>query len=74
MDQGILNNRVQTVIVNGECLSTAKVTSGFPQGSVLGPILFLIFINDLPNVIQASFKLFGDDANIYPIFAEKKMY
>ena len=63
-----LNNMVQKVIVNGECPSTAKVTSGIPQGSVFfGPILFLIFINDLPNVIQASIKLFADDAKIYQI-------
>ena len=60
-----LNNRVEKVIVNGECSSAAKVSSGIPQGSVLEPILFLIFINDLPDVIQASIKVFADDAKIY---------
>ena len=72
LNQGIFNNRVQKVIVCGECSNTAKVTSGIPQGSVLGPILFLVFINDLPNVIQASIKLFADDAKIYHIVTSQE--
>ena len=51
--------------MDGYRAKKAKVTSGIPQGSVLGPILFLIFINDLPLVIQALKKLFADDAKIY---------
>ena len=62
-----LSNRIQTVLVDGNSSSKAKVTSGIPQGSVLGPILFLIFINDLPSVIQALKKLFADDAKVYQI-------
>ena len=53
--------------MDGNSSSKAKVTSGIPQGSVLGPILFLIFINDLPSVIQALKKLFADDAKVYQI-------
>ncbi|MEW8547072.1 MAG: reverse transcriptase family protein [Candidatus Thiodiazotropha sp.] len=67
-----LSNRVQKVMVNGKGSDTAKVTSGIPQGSVLGPILFLIFINDLPEVIQASIKLFADDAKIYQIVSSEE--
>ena len=48
-------------------LNGRDMTSGIPQGSVLGPILFLIFINDLPKVIKCLIKLFADDAKLYQI-------
>ena len=60
-----LKGRTQSVLVDGYRSTKAKVTSGIPQGSVLGLILFLNFINDLPLVIQALKKLFADDAKIY---------
>lgn len=60
-----LSDRSQKVVVNGRQSKTAKVTSGIPQGSVLGPILFLVFINDLPDTIIACMKLFADDAKIF---------
>ncbi len=42
-----------------------RVTSGVPQGSGLGPALFLLYINDLPNIIESLTKLFADDTKIY---------
>ena len=41
------------------------MTSGIPQGSILGPILFIIFINDMPKAVDSMMKLFADDAKIF---------
>ena len=53
------------MVINGKFSHWIRVTSGIPQGSVLGPILFLIFINDLPDVLNCCMKLFADDAKLY---------
>ena len=61
-----LCNRSQYVSVNGHNSNCLDITCGVPQGSVLGPLLFLMYINDLPNSsTKLTFYLFADDTNIY---------
>ena len=65
MDRGaFLKNRTQVVRVNGEDSFSAPVLSGIPQGIVLGPLLFAIYINDLPDNIRSDSFLFADDTKI----------
>ena len=61
----LLTGRHQRVVVNNIQSDEESVLSGVPQGSVLGPVLFLIFINDLPDTIDASVRIFADDTKIY---------
>ena len=63
--QSLLIGRTQTVVLDGESSNEVPVTSGVPQGSVLGPLLFLLYINDLPENIQSQVRLFADDTAIY---------
>ena len=64
--ESYLSNRKQYVSVNGNTSDELIITHGVPQGSVLGPLLFLMFINDLPDVSKhLTFYLFADDTNIY---------
>ena len=63
--ENFLNNRTQKVVINSKFSNKADVSSGVPQGTVLGPVLFLIFINDLPNNVNSHVRLFADDCILY---------
>ena len=60
-----LENRKQSVVVNGKQSSLIDVVSGVPQGTVLGPLLFLLHINDLPSVVSSKVRVFANDCFIY---------
>ena len=61
-----LSGKSQYVTVNGHSSDLLPISRGVPQGSVLGPMLFLIYVNDLPNISKVlQFYLFADDTSIY---------
>ena len=63
--EDFLKDRHQKVIVNGTYSDSAPVTSGVPQGSVLGPVLFLIYVSDMPEMVQNFISLFADDTKLF---------
>lgn len=63
--RAFLTDRKQCVVVNSCKSSTSPVSSGIPQGSVLGPTLFLIFINDIEDGIKSTMRLFADDSKLF---------
>ena len=62
-----LDNRKQRVIIPGVCSDWSLVKAGVPQGSILGPLLFLLYINDIVENINSSIRLFADDTSLYII-------
>ena len=62
-----LDNRKQIVVVNGCESRMMNLNAGVPQGSILGPLLFLIYINDICSVVQSNIRLYADDSIIFAI-------
>ena len=62
-----LRNRKQRITLNGQSSSWIIVNAGVPQGSILGPLLFLIYINDLSDGLSSNAKLFADDTSLFSV-------
>ena len=60
-----LIGRRQRVVVNGATSSWAPVNSGIPQGSVLGSLLFICYVNDMSEIVTSMIKMFADDTKIF---------
>ena len=60
-----MTNRQQRVLLNGQTSKWSNILAGVPNDSVLGPLLFLIYINDLPDGLQSICKIFADDTSLF---------
>ena len=67
-----LTGRTQVVNIKGESSEAKHIKSGIPQGSVLGPFLFLLFVNDIPELVKSMLYLFADDNKIWRVIANRK--
>ena len=65
MTECFLTDRKQKVVINGEESTSADVLSGVSQGSVIGPLLLIIYINDLPGEVHTTVNMFADDTTIF---------
>ena len=70
--EDFLKERRQRVVLNGKYSNWEKVTSGVPQGSVLGPVLFIIYVNDIPDSLESFSKIFADDTKVYTAVKDRK--
>ena len=65
--QSFLENRKQRTVLNGKTSTWSTISAGVPQGSILGPLFFLIYINDLTDGLKCNVKLFADDTSIFTV-------
>ena len=70
--ESYLQNRKQRVVLNGFYSDFSTIESGVPQGSVLGPLLFLVYINDLEKNVISNVKFFADDTMLYSVVHDPK--
>ena len=68
-----LNDRKQRVVLNGQHQKWANIEAGVAQGSILGSLLFLTYINDLPDNLISNSKLFADDTSLFSVINDKHL-
>ena len=66
-----LSGRSQRVVLNGQSSGWLEILAGVPQGSILAPLLFLIFINDIPNGLISRVKIFADDTSLFSLVIDQ---
>ena len=67
-----LTDRSQRVLLDGQCSNWQPILVGVPQGSILGPLFFLIYVNDLPDRLKSNVKLFADDTSLFSVVKNKE--
>ena len=67
-----MENRKQRVLLNGKCLEWASICAGIPQGSVLGLLFFLVYINDLVANVKGDIKMFADDTSLFTVVEDER--
>ena len=71
--RNFLSGRFQRVVLNGQTSEWKQVEAGVPQGSILGPLFFLIYINDLPDNLESKPKVFADDTSLFSIVKDEQL-
>ena len=72
--QDFLKERKQRVVLNGQVFTRWNINAGVPQGSILDPLLFLIYINDLTEGVTTNVKLFADDASLFSVAHDTRTF
>ena len=67
LDQSVLKDRKQRTVLNGQCSNWGDVLAGVPQGSILGPLFFLVYINDLTVDLKCHVKVCVDDTSLFTV-------
>ena len=73
LTKSFLSNRFQRVLLNGQTSKWLPVKAGVPQGSILGPLFFLIYINDLSDELVSTVKLFADDTSLFSVVCDSNI-
>ena len=67
-----MTDRSQRVLLNGQCSNWQPILAGVPQGSILGPLFFLIYINDFRDGLKSNVKLIADDTSLFSVAKNKE--